>query len=343
MRRRLSTLAWMMPLLAGSFVSRGAAAAPARETPAQAPGRSAPHVREKTMGKRRNASGPVAKASPAPVSAPAPAGQAPAPTSESAPSAGRKRGPAKHRKGEVAPPPRDCGPEIAVDRGPGTDPIRIRLLGCDGQPDETARRRLSVVARLRGAPAPAFVDGALVPAPGPPPRPGEASRGVKLVDAGLLSRLSTILEHFGATSMSVVSGYRPQSEGSLHQHARALDVRIAGVDNKTVVAFCRTLPDTGCGYYPNSSFVHVDVRQKGTGNVSWIDASGPGQPARYVSQWPPPVTDAPATAATPAKHEPQEPPPAPANAEPPADEPLLLPLSSAPPASAASAAPLGTW
>jgi hypothetical protein len=46
--------------------------------------------------------------------------------------------------------------------------------------------------------------------------------------------------------------------------------------------------DTGCGYYPNSSFVHVDVRQPGTGHVAWIDASGPGEPPHYVASWPPP-------------------------------------------------------
>jgi hypothetical protein len=83
-----------------------------------------------------------------------------------------------------------------------------------------------------------------------------------------------------------VSGYRPQSAGSLHQHARALDLRVVGVSNEELVAFCRTMADTGCGYYPNSSFVHVDVRSPGVGNAFWIDASGPTEPPRYVTQWP---------------------------------------------------------
>jgi hypothetical protein len=60
------------------------------------------------------------------------------------------------------------------------------------------------------------------------------------------------------------------------------------VANEAVVEFCKTLADTGCGYYPNSSFVHVDVRQPGTGHVAWIDASGPGEAPRYVASWPPP-------------------------------------------------------
>jgi len=42
----------------------------------------------------------------------------------------------------------------------------------------------------------------------------------------------------------------------------------------------------GCGYYPNGSFVHVDVRPYATGRVVWVDASRPGEPSRYVDGWP---------------------------------------------------------
>ncbi len=88
--------------------------------------------------------------------------------------------------------------------------------------------------------------------------------------------------------MHVISGYRPNSVGSFHASAQALDFRVDGVANEALVAFCKTLDDTGCGYYPNSSFVHMDVRPVGTGHVAWIDASGPGESAHYVSAWPPP-------------------------------------------------------
>ena len=100
--------------------------------------------------------------------------------------------------------------------------------------------------------------------------------------------MDAIAHRFPGRPISLVSGYRPQSRGSLHQSARALDLRVAGVTNEELVAFCKTLPDTGCGYYPNSSFVHVDVRNPGTGGVTWIDASGPGETPHYVKQWPPP-------------------------------------------------------
>jgi len=100
--------------------------------------------------------------------------------------------------------------------------------------------------------------------------------------------------------LSVVSGYRPSSIGSMHATGRAIDFRIEGAKNEDVVAFCKTLTDTGCGFYPNSSFVHVDVRDPGAGHVSWIDASGPGETPRYVSTWPPKAPQAAAHSIEPA-------------------------------------------
>jgi len=40
-----------------------------------------------------------------------------------------------------------------------------------------------------------------------------------------------------------------------------------------------TLEQVGVGYYPNSSFVHLDVR---TEKTFWIDYAGSGQPPRYT-------------------------------------------------------------
>jgi hypothetical protein len=70
-----------------------------------------------------------------------------------------------------------------------------------------------------------------------------------------------------------------------------MDFRLEGVDNLKLAEFCKTIPDTGCGYYPNSSFVHMDVREAGSGHTAWIDASGPGEAPRYVSQWPLPANE----------------------------------------------------
>ncbi len=216
------------------------------------------------------------------------------------------RGEASKRRGDKAKkkkaPPKPClGPTLQFDRG-GIEVDRITLVDCAGKPREEARRQLSVLARPWAAPHP----GAL-PAPAPAPAKGEKEKpkgkggprgkaadageiapGVRLLDPGLLVRIDALARRYPGKPISLVSGYRPQSRGSLHQSARALDLRIAGVRNDELAAACRALPDTGCGYYPNSSFVHIDVRAPGTGSVTWIDASGPGEAPRYVSAWPPP-------------------------------------------------------
>ena len=117
-----------------------------------------------------------------------------------------------------------------------------------------------------------------------------------MLDPRLIERLEQTVDHFRKSGqpakVSIVSGYRPKSSGSFHQSGRALDLRIEGVTNEALVAFCKTLPDTGCGYYPNSLFVHMDVRDVGAGHVTWIDISKPGEAPKYVSAWPLPSEEA---------------------------------------------------
>ena len=121
------------------------------------------------------------------------------------------------------------------------------------------------------------------------PKNKEIAPGIKRLDEGLVMRLQAIADKFPGKTITLVSGYRPKSNGSPHQAGHAFDIRLDGVTNETLVAFCKTLKDTGCGYYPNSYFVHVDVRDAGTGHVFWIDASGPGEKPQYVKSWPPPA------------------------------------------------------
>ena len=209
--------------------------------------------------------------------------------------AARKKAAAK--KADSDAPQRPClGAPVTVDRG-GVEGQSLALVDCHGAPRDVAREELSLLARPWSAPRPKLAGPGnehghghahASPTKGPKLPEGEIAPGVRLVDKGLLVRLDTIARHFAGRAISVVSGYRPQSRGSQHQTARALDLRIAGVSNEELVAFCKTLTDTACGYYPNSSFVHVDVRNPGTGSVTWIDASGPHEAARYVRQWPPP-------------------------------------------------------
>lgn len=100
----------------------------------------------------------------------------------------------------------------------------------------------------------------------------------------LLRLLVQVSDHFGGRPIRVFSGYRPRSptqytRHSQHNLGRAVDFIVVGVPNTAVRDFCRTLPRAGVGYYPNSSFVHLDARGY---PVYWVDFSGPGQPPRYA-------------------------------------------------------------
>jgi hypothetical protein len=173
---------------------------------------------------------------------------------------------------------------IEIIRGPEID--TFQLTKCDGTLAPLAVEHLSILVRPGGAARPTAPLADLAKKKG-----AEIAAGVHRVDERLAIRLQALADHFGKAGapvkLDVVSGYRPTSVGSMHATGRAIDFRLEGAKNEDVVAFCKTLTDTGCGYYPNSSFVHLDVRDAGAGHVSWIDASGPGETPRYVSTWPP--------------------------------------------------------
>ncbi len=188
--------------------------------------------------------------------------------------------------------PRLCT-KTPVEVTTGADSATFALARCDGSVAPLAVEQLSILARPPSAAKPKAPLEALGKKGG-----SEVAPGVRRIDARLLERLEQAVDHFRKEGRSarvmIVSGYRPRSAGSYHQTGRALDFRIDGVKNEALVAFCKTLPDTGCGYYPNSLFVHMDVRDAGAGHIAWIDISGPGETPKYVSQWPLPNTDSPA-------------------------------------------------
>jgi uncharacterized protein YcbK (DUF882 family) len=100
----------------------------------------------------------------------------------------------------------------------------------------------------------------------------------------LLRLVVKVSDHFGGRPIRVVSGYRPYSPSQYTPHSRhntghAMDFSIPGVPNTVLRDYCRTLTNVGCGYYPNSSFVHMDVRES---SAYWIDYAGPGQAPRYA-------------------------------------------------------------
>ncbi len=187
----------------------------------------------------------------------------------------------------------------------GGESDTFALVRCDGSVPPGALDRLSIMARPPEAPDP----GDLLP----DEPDAEAWRAlewlpqIRVMSPRLLWALQRIADAFPWRTVYVFSGYRPKSEGlanagprptssdgtarrgghhSLHAEGRAMDIMVMGIPNAALFKVCRTLDDVGCGYYPNSKFVHVDVRKPGTGHAFWIDASGPGEPSRYVDSWP---------------------------------------------------------
>jgi uncharacterized protein YcbK (DUF882 family) len=101
-------------------------------------------------------------------------------------------------------------------------------------------------------------------------------------------RLTTLLyqtgRHWPGHRLEVVSGYRhpnvAKNPRSPHMKGLACDFRVVGVANTQLRDYLRqTFQKVGVGYYPNSSFVHLDVRKDRS--AFWIDYSGPGERALY--------------------------------------------------------------
>ena len=99
---------------------------------------------------------------------------------------------------------------------------------------------------------------------------------IALFHPRLMLMLQKVADHFPDVRFDVVSGYRigKTAHSSPHNYGRAMDFRMHGIENKVVYDFIRTLPECGAGYYPNSVFVHLDVRDRKT---TWVDYSGVGE------------------------------------------------------------------
>lgn len=152
--------------------------------------------------------------------------------------------------------PRNPGVVNFARLGSG-ESFRGRLVDTRGRARADARRRLSRLMR-------------------------DDDGGVRLPNPRLLAILTRISDHFGGRRIHIVSGYRAPGgytrDTSRHTHGDAMDLRIEGVPITAIRDYCRSLPNTGCGYYPRSRFVHVDVRDRST---YWVDWSGPGEAPQY--------------------------------------------------------------
>jgi uncharacterized protein YcbK (DUF882 family) len=99
------------------------------------------------------------------------------------------------------------------------------------------------------------------------------------MDRRLLALLGQVSDSLGGRTLRVVSGYRTTSYSSESKHplGRACDFHVLGVPNNALRDLVRNFDNVGVGYYPNSTFIHLDVRERDT---YWVDYSGPGEPPR---------------------------------------------------------------
>jgi len=172
---------------------------------------------------------------------------------------------------------------VSVVRYDGAEYTRMALIDCQGAIAADALDQLSVLARPPATPKPEM------PLPLEPDEDasgGEWLPRVKLLHPRLIWAVQKIAEAFPNRSIFIMSGYRRDAHGSYHQKGRALDLYVTGVDNADLFRYCHTLNDVGCGFYPNSKFVHLDVRPYGTHRVAWVDISEPGARSEYVTSWP---------------------------------------------------------
>ncbi|MCP4674130.1 MAG: LysM peptidoglycan-binding domain-containing protein [Deltaproteobacteria bacterium] len=105
---------------------------------------------------------------------------------------------------------------------------------------------------------------------------------VRRLNRRLIALLGKIAEHWPGNDIEIISGYRPPRRGkkrSQHGKGRAIDFRVRGVSNLELYNYIKTFPKVGAGYYPNSTFVHLDARDR---KYLWTDLSLPGEKARYV-------------------------------------------------------------
>jgi uncharacterized protein YcbK (DUF882 family) len=104
------------------------------------------------------------------------------------------------------------------------------------------------------------------------------------MDPRLMKLLFQTGHHWPGRRLEVVSGYRhpdvAKNPHSPHMKGLACDFRVEGVRTAELRDYLRhTFDKVGVGYYPNSSFVHLDVRKDRS--AFWIDYSGPGERAVY--------------------------------------------------------------
>ena len=148
---------------------------------------------------------------------------------------------------------------VSLERPANQESFRARLFDKNGRVDPKARQRLARFLRDR------------------------ANDATKRPSLRMMRVLSDLADAFNGRTIIVVSAYRSPGSGgnesSRHATGQAIDLRIEGIPNEALRDYCLTLNGVGVGYYPRSSFVHIDIRPEAT---YWVDWSRPGEPPLYL-------------------------------------------------------------
>ncbi len=158
---------------------------------------------------------------------------------------------------ELVPPPPCFKDPVDLYRVRTDETRRVPLTFCDGRPNPKAIEEVSAISGPGGTEVPFPLH----------------SRLVRL--------LQRIADKFPGKRIEIVSGQRVRKQAgneSYHNKGQALDFRVEGVTNKTLVSFVRAFKKVGVGYYPNSVFIHMDTRDT---RAYWIDYSRPGEKSIY--------------------------------------------------------------
>jgi uncharacterized protein YcbK (DUF882 family) len=148
---------------------------------------------------------------------------------------------------------------VTLERPANHESLRVRLFDKSGKPNQKARTRLARFLRDR------------------------ETNEQKRPNIRLMRVLAYVADHFNGRTIIVVSAFRSESNGtngtSRHTSGKAIDIRVEGIPNESLRDYCLTLSRVGVGYYPRSSFLHIDVRDR---EVYWVDWSRPGEPPLYL-------------------------------------------------------------
>jgi hypothetical protein len=93
----------------------------------------------------------------------------------------------------------------------------------------------------------------------------------------LLELVYRAVEHFEVPYVHVISAYRTTRPTSRHNQGRAMDLVLPGVSDRGLANYLRRQGFVGVGVYPQSGFVHLDVRER---SFFWVDYSLPGRRSR---------------------------------------------------------------